>query len=198
MITDDLSGDEGQNIRVAQWQETIQSSTKLSRGSPHSPTIMPGTLNTPSSSFFWPEEIPPEHYIPSTPDGSVATIRVSPAAPKPLARSLSVEERNDFLSSLAEASPVVPATVFQFPIHDISTIQLSAMKLGFFSRVIPGQDGVNGYLILGRDDASVQGLFDGAREQARRRVGSCGGKMGAAAGGAVVGAVATFTGLALS
>lgn len=111
---------------------------------------------------------------------------------QPLARSMSVEERHTFLNNLAATSQAPPATVFVLPIAEIPAEQQSAMKLGFYCRSVVLMNGL-GWLIIGMDQQAVEGLFASVQGTAK---GISGGALRAAAGGAVAGAVATWTGLA--
>jgi len=120
----------------------------------------------------------------------------SPSRAAPLARTMSMEERTAFLDGLIELSRGPPATVYAIHAHELRHIAESATKLGFHTgTVLPEKgSGEEGLLILGRDYGAVKDLharlsWDGAPPQ---------GGIRAMAGGAVAGAVATFTGLALA
>jgi hypothetical protein len=112
---------------------------------------------------------------------------------------LSQDERNAFLNGLAESAHAPPASAFIIPMNEIYQIQRSAAKVGFHSRVVAGDEDANGWLILGSDNRAVQLLFEEFNGQKKlRKQSRASGALRAAAGGAVVGAVATFTGLAFS
>jgi hypothetical protein len=172
------------------WQKAIVTPTKA----PTVRTYMPCTLNTPGSSVFssrdgsaFPEEL--KH---SSQDTSSST-------PSALSRTWSTEERTAFLDDLVKVATSPPTTVYRFPLSDIDTFQHSAMKLGFYSRIIEDVDGVHGSLILGRDKHAVEEVFYGVTRGVEGEAGKSGNGRGTAfAGGAVVGAVATFAGLAYS
>jgi hypothetical protein len=160
--------------------------------------IMPGTLITPRPSFF--TEVPPSEEMPQSNDhlDSKDSVVMPPrgVTAAPLARTMSMEERTDFLDGLSELSRGPPATVYVIHAHELRQIAESAMKLGFHTGTVPPKrgSGEEWLLILGRDFGAVQGLLarlsgDGAPPQSGIR---------AMAGGAVAGAVATFTGLALA
>lgn len=108
---------------------------------------------------------------------------------------MSMEERTSFLDGLAGLSRGPPATVYAIHVYELQQIAESAAKLGFHTGVVPPNTGSEeGLLILGRDFGAVKDLHarllgDGALHQSSIR---------AMAGGAVAGAVATFTGLALA
>ena len=160
--------------------------------------IMPGTLITPRPSFL--TEVPPSEEMPQfhDPSDSKASIIMPPhgVSATPLARTMSMEERTAFLDGLSELSRGPPATVYAIHAHELQQIAESAAKLGFHTGTVPPKvgSGEEGLLILGRDFEAVRDLLarlsgDGAPQQSGIR---------AMAGGAVAGAVATFTGLALA
>lgn len=116
----------------------------------------------------------------------------------PIVRSMSVEEREFFVSSLTRASD---ATVYVVPKADIAMVHASATKLGFHARAVLGEDDdrdMQGLLVLGRDEKAVQKLSNQVAEGDRKMTGRRSGKLRAAAGGAVVGAVGAWAGLAFS
>jgi hypothetical protein len=160
--------------------------------------IMPGTLITPRSSFL--TDVPPSEEMLQSNDhlDSKASLIMSPhgVAATPLARTMSMDERTTFLDGLSELSRGPPATVYAIHAHELQQIAESATKLGFHTGAVPPKagSGEEGLLILGRDFGAVQDLLarlsgNGAPQQSGIR---------AMAGGAVAGAVATFTGLALA
>jgi len=160
--------------------------------------VMPGTLITPRPSFF--TDVPPSEDMPQCNahlDTKDTVIMPPPgvAAP-PLARSMSMEERTAFLDGLAGLSRGPPASVYAIHAYELQQIAESAAKLGFHTGIVPPKTGPGeeGLLILGRDFGAVKDLHarlsgDGVLHQSSIR---------AMAGGAVAGAVATFTGLALA
>lgn len=159
--------------------------------------IMPGTLITPRPSFLTevsPSEEMPQFYDPSDSKASIMPPRG--VAATPLTRTMSMEQRTAFLDGLSELSRGPPATIYAVHTHELQQIAESAAKLGFHTGTVPPKvgSGEEGLLILGRDFGAVQDLLarlsgDGAPQQSGIR---------AMAGGAVAGAVATFTGLALA
>jgi hypothetical protein len=194
------SPDDGLNQRmrrVVRWQETLQVIADRPPPDPplRSKSVMPGTLFTPDSSIFGsPAGSPPP---PDRPHDHTPTPLVTGlTGPRSLARSLSVQEREAFLNGLAESAHAPPASVFTIPMEEIYRIQQSAAKLGFHSRIVAGEEDSNGWLILGSDDKAVQMLFEGVNGKGKAKKQS--GAFHVAATGAVVGAVATFTGLAFS
>ncbi len=135
--------------------------------------IMPGTLITPQPSFS--TEIPP-----------------TPATAPPLARCMSMEERTTFLDGLAELSHAPPATVYAIHTQELCHIAESARRLGFHTGTVLPESAEEGLLILGRDSVAVENLLSKLSPDPQQS------GIRAMAGGAVAGAVATFTGLALS
>ena len=160
--------------------------------------VMPGTLITPRPSFL--TDVPSSEDMPQCNAhlDSKATIIMPPTgvAATPLARSMSMEERTTFLDGLTGLSRGPPAAVYAIHMHELQQTAESAVKLGFHTGIVPPKtgSGEEGLLILGRDFGAVNDLHarlsgDGVLLQSSIR---------AMAGGAVAGAVATFTGLALA
>jgi hypothetical protein len=201
--------------QVVHWQETLQvisdgpSPSSLAQtatdpvihASSRSRSVMPGTLLTPDSSIFGtPGGSPPPELSSSVAASSISTPSSLLSTPRPLARTLSVEERAAFLDGLIDSTRAPPASVFSLPMNEIYQIQHAAAKVGFYSRVVPSKaEGGEGWLILGSDDRAVHLLFEGISQRQQENQRRTGGRgLTVAAGGAVVGAVATFTGLAFS
>lgn len=178
-------------------------------------TQMPGTLQTPSdSSFLLPQEsLEGEKLVSETASATIGP-NVLLRSPRLIpGRSMSVEEREGFLTELNKYSKAPPACVYVLPMPDIPTIKQSAEKVGFHACVVDPtirnatNDVTDGWLILGRDIGAVKAL--NAELESKKCQGSNGngrtserdkgtGALRAVAGGAVVGAVATWTGLAFS
>ena len=152
--------------------------------------IMPGTLITPQPSFS--TEIPQTQETPHF-DGDIDDGKTqSPAAAAPLARCMSMEERTTFLDGLAELSRAPPATVYAIHAQELPQIAESAKRLGFHTGTMLSESAVEGLLILGRDSAAVENLLYKLSKDSQQS------GIRAMAGGAVAGAVATFTGLAFA
>ncbi|KAF8505877.1 hypothetical protein F5888DRAFT_1791837 [Russula emetica] len=142
--------------------------------------IMPGTLVTPQPSFSM--EIPPTQETPHFGGDfdnktSVVSQPQSPVSAPPLPRYMSMEERTAFLDGLAELSRAPPATVYAIHAQELPHIAHLQKK---------------GLLILGRESAAVENLLSKLSRVSQQN------GIRAMAGGAVAGAVATFTGLALA
>jgi hypothetical protein len=157
--------------------------------------IMPGTLITPQPSFS--TEIPPtqetNHFGGDFDSKTLIVSRPqSPAAAAPLARCMSMEERTGFLDGLAELSRAPPATVYAIHARELPHIAESATRLGFHTSTILSESAEEGLLILGRDSTAVGNLLSKISRDSQQS------GIRAMAGGAVAGAVATFTGLALA
>jgi len=129
-------------------------------------------------------------------ESSSHTSSASSASSKDLMRSMSVEQRDEFLNNLVKTSKAPPATAFVLPADEILTAQLSANKLGFYTRVFDLKKSGEGWLFIGMDKQSVDDLFAGVESGAKKDVG--GGGFKAVASGVVAGAVATWTGLAFA
>ncbi|EDR12243.1 uncharacterized protein LACBIDRAFT_292738 [Laccaria bicolor S238N-H82] len=188
---------------------------------------MPCTLDTPETSFASStnsvskqgiaaipqvespveEEEEPE----ATPDESAGPSTVTPtqgqATPprraQPLGRSMSLEEREMFISKLTVKSP---ATIYILPKADIPTVTASATALGFHACAVLSDDAEDpeALLILGQDLGAVKKLFGKVEEENRKHSEQRKGKprsslgLKAVAGGAVVGAVGAWAGLAFA
>ncbi|KIJ69868.1 hypothetical protein HYDPIDRAFT_104507 [Hydnomerulius pinastri MD-312] len=121
--------------------------------------------------------------------------------PKSLARTMSVEQRSLFLEQLNQSSNAAPATLVSIPLADVEDVRIDAERVGFIIRVLPsgGDDGQR-WVILGTEEKAVDLLALRFAEEERKsaKVKPRGGKFRAVAGGVVVGAVATWTGLAFA
>jgi hypothetical protein len=156
---------------------------------------MPGTLITPQPSFSteMPATQEPSHSVGDFDSKtSIASRPQLPATAPPLARCMSMEERTTFLDGLAELSRAPPATVYAIHTQELPHIAESATRLGFHTGTMLSESAEEGLLILGRDSAAVENLVSKLSRDSQQS-GIC-----AMAGGAVAGAVATFTGLALA
>jgi len=148
--------------------------------------IMPGTLITPQPSFS--TEMPPTQEIPHF--DSDCDSKTSVVAPLP--HCMSTEERTAFLDGLAELSRAPPATVYAIHSRELPHIAKSATNLGFHTGTMLSETAEEGLLILGRDSTAVENLLYKLSRDSQQS------GFRAMAGGAVAGAVATFTGLALA
>lgn len=157
--------------------------------------IMPGTLITPQPSFS--TEIHPTQELPQYEANfdsktSIVSRPQSPVSAPPVALCMSMEERTSFLDGLAELSRAPPATVYAIHAYELPRIAESATRLGFHTGTILSESAEEGLLILGRDSAAVENLLSKLSRHSQQS------GIRAMAGGAVAGAVATFTGLALA
>ncbi|KAG6900420.1 hypothetical protein C0993_010808 [Termitomyces sp. T159_Od127] len=179
--------------KVAQWQETltrkrIKMPCSLSSPSPYSSQE---SIKLEEASLTAPLDITDgggpvvTPTLNSTPSASIQTIR-------PLNRSMSMQQREAFFSSLDNNCN---ATICVAPRNDVCNIQAGAIKVGLYVRVVLGRDTANpqDFLILGRNEAAVKRVheqLEGGRKQST--------SIRAATAGAVVGAVGAFAGLAFS
>ncbi|THH16414.1 hypothetical protein EW146_g4221 [Bondarzewia mesenterica] len=202
-LTDTDEEDNGHVIE--QWREEVVRPSKAQRRKDNG-RLMPGTFKTPRSSF-----IPTEASSSTTNTGHVAKsdLReierlVAPSdstgsTSRSLIRSMSMEERHSFLDGLAEISKAPPMSVYVVPAADLPVVQQSAAKLGFHTRVLTPQKGsgeADGLIVIGKDAMTVDDVFGRLSQGVQKSSGKWGFKT--AAGGAMVGAVAAFTGLAFS
>jgi len=184
--------------KIVQWQETVQGAT-----APVKPRLivkMPGTLRTPSpeSSQSSLKTLPDKQETPAPefsavgPSNSNTSSTTFPRCPQPLVRSMSMIQREAFVSNLTSSSD---ATIYVLPSSDIQSIYASATKLGLHARVVMSVDKSDpqGLLVLGHDEKSVRGLYEKVETESKKVPSS---RMRAAAGGAVVGAVGAWAGLA--
>ncbi|KAJ3814021.1 hypothetical protein F5876DRAFT_62673 [Lentinula aff. lateritia] len=203
-VSDDEKG--GETEEEDHWKDRIE---MLSAGG-DIPTraIMPGTLVTPSpwSSFA---SIPEEnkHGIVQTSSPSNAssssteTISVeivspsSATAPRPLARTMSMEERAGFIAHLEELSS---AKAYVLSRADLTELRGRAPK-GLYTRFLMDEEAGRNVLVVGRDELDTERLYQTLdAEKQQTMYATRGVSMKSAAGGAVFGAVATFTGLAFA
>jgi len=184
--------------KIVQWQETVQLATpfKSKRA-----VKMPCTLTTPSPESSRESLKPlPDKQGTSAPDISVlgpsnseVSSTPSPRRSKPLVRSMSMEQREAFVSNLTDASD---ATIYVLPSSDIHSIHASAIKLGLHARIVMSVDnGDQGLLVLGQDENAVHKMYKKVEIESKK---THSGRMSAVAGGAVVGAVGAWAGLAFS
>ena len=192
--------DEGATQLVYSWRETVDIFSKADRRRKEG-RLMPGTLASPGSSFL-PTE--PASSQDAKHMSAISKANLDESFPrtnraKPLAQSMSVEERRVFLDGLAEISKAPPATVYTLPVGDLALIQQSASKLGFHTRALllsKKSEDEDGLLIIGKDSSAVDVVYERLSRDMKKGAGVR--AINAVAGGAVVGAVVTFTGLAFS
>ncbi|KAJ3970731.1 hypothetical protein EV361DRAFT_914610 [Lentinula raphanica] len=204
-VSDDgkADGDEvGEEERkIVHWKDRIE---MLSAGGTITTrAIMPGTLITPWSSIASiPEDIKEEivdvESQESTASSSTETISVeivspSSSSPRPLARTMSMEERAGFMAHLEELSN---AKAYVVNPDDVAAL-LSQTPKGLYTRHMVDEAAGRDVLVVGRDEVEVNRLCVTLHAE-RAKYAKRGINFKAAAGGAVVGAVATFTGLAFS
>jgi hypothetical protein len=209
--------------RIVKWQETLRAVTppekkpiRYPKSSPDSP--MPGTLIVPNASFFQSQDS-----IDSKPSSIEVNFPISPSSdvpspvptPKktrtrPLVRSMSMEQRDEFLSRLG---PVSSAMIHVLPKADIYAIADAAQKLGFIAAVATNnnEEDEESLLVLGREEVEVAKLLalvqraedtkirqTNSKDSATEKPRSSSSTMKVAAGGVVAGAVGTWMGLAFS
>jgi transposase-like protein len=161
---------------------------------------MPCTLQTPTPSFESTEFLSSQHSSDSV--NRIVFLDPEPERkPTPLARTMSADERSLFLDNLTQSSGAAPAMLFSIPLVDIKTVERDAGKLGFSVRVLSnGGSQEHRWVILAKEEGAANFLekrLTEEEEEGRKTKGRT-GHLGAAASGALVGAVATFTGLAFS
>ena len=182
--------DEAENTsRIVRWKETIapESSKKTNIRQ-----VMPGTLVAP------------------TPDSSFVTLQKAESSDptqsilrQPLSRSMSVEQRNIFMSELAVQSA---ATLHVISREDADILQSQAASLNIITHLIISDDKNDSHslLVVGRDKSSVRDLVRKVKEENRKAVSpnedhlKSPPNLKTVAGAAMIGAVGTWAGLAFS
>lgn len=213
ILSDESVDGEDRSTSIVRWQETLLNASIGKK------VKMPGALDTPSpDSSFHSEPAGDDPYLgkeealmhmdvdasspsPALTDQDMTTAPNSHrTTPAPLSRSMSMVEREAFIDNLTHTY-ASKAVIHIVPKLDIAIIQHSAGKIGLHNRVIVENSGDDGWLILGNDEKAVQRLFNrvkaGLDREANVREGGTSG-LTVAAGGAIVGGLATFTGLAFS
>ncbi|KAJ7584350.1 hypothetical protein C8J56DRAFT_950786 [Mycena floridula] len=169
---------EDAEMKVARWQTTNFAYTPSKKPTRKQlQTLMPGTLSspTPTASFA------------SIPDAAPVE-----AGPSSLHRTLTAEDQTLFLEKLGKESS---ATGYLLPMNDIPAMQSKAMRLGLHSKLACVQDSL-GLLVIGREGKAVEKLAEKLEAEGKSNKNGVGSGFRAVAGGAVVGAAATFAGLA--
>ncbi|EGO27989.1 hypothetical protein SERLADRAFT_462364 [Serpula lacrymans var. lacrymans S7.9] len=214
MMGDDSSEEgetEQRNPRILRWQKSLVIPHEPAvKPDPVPPTLssrMPGTLISPTPSLVISSQstasdidarvhISDSKSTVSTFTKDTASLTPSPP-PRALARTMSVEERNAFVGKLTQASTIAPAMLFGVPRSNLAEEQQNARKVGFYSEVLPSDQDDQVWLILGRDEKAVELLARRFQEETKQEKKN-GGRLRAAAGGVMIGAVATWSGLAFS
>ncbi|KAG2042097.1 hypothetical protein BDR03DRAFT_990459 [Suillus americanus] len=222
-VSDDDAADDGGDCdsqrAIMQWKRTLTSpesppedTPELSSRSGNEPHTtrhlssgtglsrrMPCTLRIPTPSLVSTEPLS-SHPTSDSADMN-RTVFLDPdyeRKPNPLARTMSADERSLFLDNLTQSSGVAPAMLFSVPLIDLKAVQYDAEKLGFSVRVLPnGSSREQRWVILAKEGDAAEFLEQRLTEEEEKGR-KAKGNLGVAAGGALVGAVATFTGLAFS
>ncbi|KAK2465979.1 hypothetical protein APHAL10511_001620 [Amanita phalloides] len=129
---------------------------------------------------------------------SLVPSRSGSASSRRLVRSMSMEEREAFLESLTRASGAI---VYVVPKADIFDVRASAVKLGFRTRIVMNEedkDDLQALLILARDEDVVEWLTGRIEKEDKEATMAMKCGFGLVAGGAVIGVVGTWAGLAFS
>ncbi|KAF9462047.1 hypothetical protein BDZ94DRAFT_1262286 [Collybia nuda] len=179
------AGEKKEKTKVVQWQATILNTP----AKPKYRVKMPGALSSPSPDASMDSTKGSKNA--GTPEHSSSTIILSesgtsanttPRRPQPLIRSMSIEQREAFVSGLNAASH---ATVYIVPSADVRSVQAFAIKLGFYAKSI-----------VSSNDEDHEAFK--VEKESKKPSNAPAGRLRAAAGGAVVGAVGAWAGLAFS
>ncbi|KAK0206954.1 hypothetical protein DFS33DRAFT_633018 [Desarmillaria ectypa] len=206
--------DDGFRKTVVRWQDALSTpKAKLRKSRARDKTMpctFPGTAPSVASVAPYPTVQEPqltpklakdeEHILDLS-----AVVDVSPSA-KPLTRSMSSLQRSSFIDSLN--SRYKQTTAYLLPKSDITEIEAAALKHGLHTRRVTSVESENEeqVLVVGQDPADTQKFYATIEGQAKLLTDNTEAKtdsrrssgLKAVAGAAVVGAVATFTGLAFS
>ncbi|TFL05991.1 hypothetical protein BDV98DRAFT_560991 [Pterulicium gracile] len=180
---DDSSEDTETEETIQKWRYSIPNKY------PHSG--MPGTLVTPMSSL---SSVGVAKQEPRTPEPLDSSPSRRPLGPTP-----SFQTREELLRFAKEESTTPPVSLYTLPLNTVSEFTQRAKLANLHVKYLPSEDGKNVPAIMGHNEQEVLRVFASmeARMQASPKAGARGGSgFAAAAGGAVVGAAATFAGLA--
>ncbi|KAH8118421.1 hypothetical protein DFH11DRAFT_1698129 [Phellopilus nigrolimitatus] len=140
---------------IERWLENVPRSVSPSRRSHKRLSRPPVTPSSAQSVFDLLLEAPSNK--------ETSRKRSSARTAKPLGRTSSVAERDDFFASLSEKSKKPIASVFTVDMSDIRELEENAKRLKFHARVIAPKyaDGTtgDGWLVIGKDSSSVEELF---------------------------------------
>jgi len=228
---DDTREDKGKVSKVVRWQESIATSSASPNTSTplklktHARSPMPGSLfpPTPESSFASARPSDLEEISVVVRQSNIAVANPSVAAddvsvrststveqrPLPLARSMSVSQREIFMSKL---NTEAKATLCVFDKTDIAAMYAKAVTLHKYVVQVMNDDknDSQALLIVGQDEEAVYALLRQVEAENRMskaklkevhnlpKSESRSSKLGMAAGGVVVGAVGAWAGLAFS
>jgi len=182
-------------------EKELYATKRISSG-PSLSRRMPCTLQTPTPSLESTVPLSSQHSTELVDMNKTIFLDPEPERkPRPLERTMSADERSLFLDNLTQSSGAAPAMLFSVPLVDLNTVQRDAEKLGFGVRVLPnGSSEEHRWVILAKEEGAAKFLeqrLTEEEEKGRKAKGST-GRLGTAASGALVGAVATFAGLAFS
>lgn len=162
---------------------------------------MPCTLDTPTASLTVTEPLSDTNVDSAINMNDTIFLLPDPDVkkPRPLQRTMSVEQRSLLLERLNHSKNAA-ATLISIAKGEVENVRKDAQQVGFIVRVLPcGGEDDQRWIILGTD-AQAMDLLEKrfSEEDQKRKKAQGGGKFRAAAGGALLGAVATWTGLAFS
>ncbi|KAF9498709.1 hypothetical protein BDN71DRAFT_1443119 [Pleurotus eryngii] len=193
--------------KVVRWQDTL-ATTPAAKGKGKGRASMPGTLMTPSPyssmNINETQDTKPSDRLTQEAVTSLSSTdsQSTVVPPNGLVRTMSMEERSNFVDFITNTPEA--AQVYRLPKADIPAIKKSATASGYFALTVDivndsqGGELEEGYLVLGKDDRAVRRLMQSVYYDELKKLGGGKSSLKAAAGGAVVGAVATFTGLAFA
>lgn len=218
MLVHDIdAGDEDDKFmkKVVKWQDVLSTPKAKPRKSRTKERTMPCTFpgTAPSVASVVPHPTvteppvtpkPEETKEPVLDSSAVDEVPPSPTpSPKPLTRSMSSLQRNSFIDSLN--TRYKQTTAYLLPKSDITEIEAAALKHGLHTRRVTSVESENEeqVLVVGQDPADTQKFYATIEGQAKLLADNAADErrssgLKAVAGAAVVGAVATFTGLAFS
>ncbi|KAE9407267.1 hypothetical protein BT96DRAFT_933597 [Gymnopus androsaceus JB14] len=190
---DGLTADDGQETsrKGVHWTDRLEMLLGKRR------EVLPGTLATPwSSSDSVPDDQRPGITSSSSNASTQSTDKISStevvspssiSAPRPPARTMSMEQRAGYMNHLEELST---AKAYMVSNADLAVLKEQPPK-GLYTKILTDDDGRN-VVVVGRDEESTEELYQTFNAEKKR----AGNPNLSSAAGTVVGAVATFTALA--
>ncbi|KAF9238823.1 hypothetical protein BU15DRAFT_88259 [Melanogaster broomeanus] len=171
MMTDDVTSND-RDANVLNWRKTlyeaepadvtslVSSLQEHEEQKPLPPSVrppsrrMPCTLNSPSPSLVSTQPISDQH-IGGSAINMNETIYLLPEPDvkkaKPLARSMSIEQRSLFMERLNHSCSTAPATLLSISLADVDNVRNDAENVGFIVRVLPSQEDAKKWVILGTE-----------------------------------------------
>jgi len=153
--------------KVSNWQEGLLAAKSLQPKEERLRIRMPGAFNDPSpyssQASLREAVIDREEDLCKVSSACIETTEMPSmdfgSHSQPLARSMSLEERDKFMAGLGQFSD---AAVHVVSASDVHTLHASAVKIGFHARAVTSKDAddLRALLVLGREEKAVQRLYE--------------------------------------